>query len=68
MNTDSQPTNPEMRRALWLCFQLEDIPGARTEAVMELRRLRHLRSTWYDTDENALRREIDAFLDAHGGV
>jgi hypothetical protein len=59
---DGQPSDFDLIRAFDRAIESEGIGGAYSEYMLELRRLRELRSTWFGEQENKLRRSIDAYL------
>jgi hypothetical protein len=59
---NEQPTNDQLQSAWTAAIHAQDIPGARTEALQELRSLREARTTWFGERENSLRVSIDLFL------
>jgi hypothetical protein len=64
MSPNEQPSNDELQNALNRCLETQgyDFAGPCSEAKQELRRVRALRTTWYDT-ENETRRMIDNYLE-----
>ena len=66
---DAQPSMAELEKALNRCLETQgyDFAGPWSEAKTELRRLRNLRTTWFDK-ENETRRMIDNYLDNHAPI
>jgi hypothetical protein len=57
-----QPTIECLHKAWSSCIEAENIPGARSETRMELRRLRNIKTTWFGSKENELRVALDNYL------
>ena len=58
---NQQPTDDELNRAWTDAIYAQDIPGAYSQAIQELRALRDKRTTWVG-EELKLRAALDAFL------
>lgn len=59
----SQPTNEELHAAWTNAINLEGSGAAFSAALQELREIRKNRTTWFNSEENELRRSMDAYLE-----
>lgn len=62
----SQPTNEELHAAWTNAINMEGSGAAFSAALQELTELRNKRSTWFDIEENELRRALNDYLGHYG--
>lgn len=57
-----EPTADELHIAWNICIQLQDIPGAGTGALIDLKRIRDRKTTWSGKSEIYLMFALDNYL------
>ena len=65
-NMDIQPTIDDISSAWSRAIELQGIPGAFSDALSDLRGLRHKKSTWIGPDEHKIMFAVDAYLRHYG--
>lgn len=61
---NAEPTVDDLQAAWTQAIHADGIPGAQGSALLELRRMRDAKWTWFGVRELELRAAIDAYLDA----
>lgn len=59
---NQQSTIDDLQQAWTRAIEAESIPGARSEYMYELQRLRDSKTTWVGKEENELRFALDRYL------